>query len=72
MNEGLHFALKLFIKGLVTTSITFFSVCASIGFKEAFIPSLIAGGLYMSLEAGKYLGIQPKKKVNNGTYSFII
>ena len=72
MSEETKFLIQLLKKGFITTGLTFFAVCASIGMNEAIVPSLITGGSYMFLEAAKYWGVQPKAKVNKGTYSFII
>ena len=72
MNEDLNFWKKNAIKAVVTSGFTFFSVLTTLGLSEAITPSIVAGGLYLFAEAVKYYNIQPSKKVNNKTYSFII
>lgn len=72
MNEDLRFWKKAIMKGIVTGGFTFFSIVATLGINSALEPSLIATGTYIFAEGIKYYNLQPAKKLNNGTYSFLI
>ena len=72
LGENYIFWKTVFIKGVVIMGFTFFSVCATMGFIDGFKPAFVAGGLYIFAEAVKYYNLQPSKKVNNKTYSFLI
>ena len=70
--EELTFWKTAITKSIVTAGITFFSLWVTLGIANTWKPVAVAAGTYLFAEAAKYYKIQPDKKVNGGTYKFIL